>query len=465
LGLYKAAPNQKKRWRAPLTRRAAGSGVELARSVKGGYRCAGEPARPMLNILSPGLKSKLAVSMGFEVAMRRRRQLSDLNETVKSVAKFARPGYWASAPAYEQFARDGYRLVKISYPDRVGHLCLETDALLKDMAMQGHDTKKLVMVDIKERFANPHIVGYFKRYLTVVDSSPVADFVRSYGDPHGVLIDTQPYALALFGTAKAFEIYAKWGDREPLFELLSDDRESLRDYLSEAGLPADAWYVCVHAREGGYNSKYESMHRYRNVDIATYSQAIEEIARRGGWCVRVGDSSMRPHPKHPRVIDYALSERKSPQLDVALPAGCRFFLGSASGAFNLADLFGRPCVITNMAPLSNVYASKPTDLSIAQRLRDRNGRYLAFSEIMQGECAEYRLNEQFVAHGLECVRNTPEDIRDVVVELLDRLDGTAVYTEDDVRRQREFRGYFHEGHYSCGAASSIGRDFLRKYGQ
>jgi putative glycosyltransferase (TIGR04372 family) len=417
----------------------------------------------MLHIISPGLKSKLAVSMGFETAMRRRRQLRVLNETVKSVAKFARPGYWASVSAYEQFVSDGYRLVKISHPDRIGHLCIEIDALLKDLLMQERDTKKLVLVDIKERFANPHLVNYFKKYLSIVVSSPTANFIRSYGDPSGVAVETQSYALALFGTAKAFDIYAKWGDRGPLFELSREDREALREYLAEAGLPADAWYVCIHAREGGYNSKYELLHRYRNVDIASFSQAVDEIARRGGWCVRVGDPSMRPHPKHPRVIDYALSDRKSSQLDVALPAGCRFFLGSASGAFNLADIFGRPCVITNMAPLSSAYASKPTDLSIAQRLRNRDGRYLSFSEIMRCKCAEFRLNEQFVAHGLECIPNTPEDVRDVAVEFLDRLEGKANYTVDDVRRQREFRAHFREGHYSYGAASSIGRDFLRKY--
>jgi putative glycosyltransferase (TIGR04372 family) len=419
----------------------------------------------MLNILSPRLKSKLAVSIGFETAMRRRYQLRALSERLRFYAKFARPGYWASVEEYDRFVRDGHRLVQVSHPDRIGHLCIEIDALLKNMMMQGRDTKKLILVDLKERFANTHIVEYYKKYLAVAESPPAARFVRSYGDPDGIVVETRSYALALFGSAKVYDVYARWGERAPLFELSREDRGELQDYLREAGLPDGAWYVCIHAREGGYNSKYEIMHRYRNVDIASYAQAIDEIARRGGWCVRVGDPSMRPHPPHPRVIDYAVSRRKSPRLDVALPAGCRFFLGSASGAFNLADIFGRPCVVTNMAPLSGAYALKPADLSIMQRLRDRSGRYLAFAEIMQSECGQFRLSEQFVAQGLENIPNTPEDIRDVVAEMLDRLDGSAAYTEDDIRRQREFRALFREGHYAYGAASNIGRDFLRKYAE
>jgi putative glycosyltransferase (TIGR04372 family) len=417
----------------------------------------------MLNILTPQMKSKLVVSIGFEKAMRRRYQLKQWNETLKSVTKFARPGYWASVREYEKFARDGHKLVQVSHPDRIGHLCIEVDALLKNLMLQGRDTKNLVLVDLKDRFANTHIVEYYKKYLAVAEAPPAADFIRAYGDPDKVVLETRPYALALFGSARVYDVYSRWGDRAPLFELSPTDNKALRDYLRESGMPDDAWYVCLHAREGGYNSKYEVMHRYRNVDIASYGQAVDEIVRRGGWCVRVGDSSMRPHPPHPRVIDYALSARKSPQLDVALPAACRFFLGSASGAFNLADIFGRPCVVTNTAPLSSAYALKAADIAIAQRLRDRNGRYLDFAEIMQGEAGEFRLGEQFVAHGLECVPNSPEDIRDVVVEMMDRLDGTATYTDDDRRRQQEFRALFRDGHYSYGAASSIGRDYLRKY--
>src|ERR1700753_3479141 len=107
----------------------------------------------MLNILTPQMKSKLVVSIGFETAMRRRYQLKQWNETLKSVTKFAKPGYWASVKEYDAFARAGHQLVQVSHPDRIGHLCIEVDALLKNLLLQERETRNLVLVDLKERFA------------------------------------------------------------------------------------------------------------------------------------------------------------------------------------------------------------------------------------------------------------------------------------------------------------------------
>jgi hypothetical protein len=63
------------------------------------------------------------------------------------------------------------------------------------------------------------------------------------------------------------------------------------------------------------------------------------------------------------------------------------------------------------------------------------------------------------------VDNSPEDIRDIAIEMLDRLEGKARYTDEDDLRQSQFRALFRLGHYTYGASSLVGRDFLRKYGQ
>jgi putative glycosyltransferase (TIGR04372 family) len=195
----------------------------------------------------------------------------------------------------------------------------------------------------------------------------------------------------------------------------------------------------------------------------TYSLAVEEIARRGGWCIRLRDPTMPPHPKHERVIDYALSPHKTAQLDVALTAGCHFFLGSPSGLFSLAEIFGRLCVLTNTAPLAAAYAFAPAGLTVPQRVKTSDGRFLGLREIMASEVADLRLDEEFTSRGLTNVPNSPDEIRDAVIEMLDRLEGRIVYCDDDGRRQAAFRSLFREGHYAWRAASSISRDFLRRH--
>jgi putative glycosyltransferase (TIGR04372 family) len=380
---------------------------------------------------------------------------------LKWLLKWAR--YPSGKASYERFVASGLRAVKISFPERIGHLCLETDCLIKETIMRGEDPKRLVLLDLGAGFANRHIVDYYRSLLTVVDRSPAIRFMQDFGDPECASIATHAFAVAMYDTARAYDVYTRWGDRPALFELTTEDRAALQTYLQSAGMPEGSWYVCLHARGGGYSPHDESIHKFRTVDIRQFNLAVDEITGRGGWVVRMGDPTMPPFKPRDRVIDYALDVRKTPQLDIALAAGCRFFLGTASGLFNVAEMFGRPCVVVNMAPLGGAYAVAPSGLSIPQRLQDQRGRLLGLREIMADECRNFRLNEEFAARGLTNVPNSPEEIVEVTSEMLDRMENRAEYTDDDVHRQAEFRALFRPGDYAYGAGSDIGRDYLRRY--
>jgi putative glycosyltransferase (TIGR04372 family) len=82
---------------------------------------------------------------------------------------------------------------------------------------------------------------------------------------------------------------------------------------------------------------------------------------------------------------------------------------------------------------------------------------------MANEVADLRLDEEFTSRGLTNVPNSADEIREAVIEMLDRLDGRIVYCDEDDCRQAAFRALFREGHYAWRAASSISRDFLRRY--
>jgi len=130
---------------------------------------------------------------------------------------------------------------------------------------------------------------------------------------------------------------------------------------------------------------------------------------------------------------------------------------------NLALMFGRPSVVTNNAPAAASFSVGPDDISLPQRVFDIAGREVPFSEILKEKRADLRMAKELVDAGITHLPNTAEEIEEAVVEMLDRLDGVAVYTDDDRKRQAEFRSFFREGHYSYGSAASIGRDFLRRH--
>jgi putative glycosyltransferase (TIGR04372 family) len=86
---------------------------------------------------------------------------------------------------------------------------------------------------------------------------------------------------------------------------------------------------------------------------------------------------------------------------------------------------------------------------------------LSFAEMMAppiGYAPRYVHAEEL---GLVPVSNTPEEIREVVTEMLDRLDGTLSYTEADEALQSAFDAVA-ETNLAIGNARA-GRDFLRRY--
>jgi putative glycosyltransferase (TIGR04372 family) len=230
------------------------------------------------------------------------------------------------------------------------------------------------------------------------------------------------------------------------------------------GIPLEAWFVAVHAREPGFSVHDESAHAHRNSDILKLVPAIREIRRRGGWVVRMGDSTMRPFPLMDGVVDYAAHPSRCDWMDVFLCAEARFFVGSTSGLFFVSTAFGKPCVLANMIP-SSTLAFAPADLSIPKLIwSDRLSRYLTFPEIFSRPVANYRFAKLFAEDGLRVDENTEEDLRELVVEMLDRVAGSYNETSEERALQKQFFSLLRPWHFGHWAAGRIGGAFLRRHG-
>jgi putative glycosyltransferase (TIGR04372 family) len=151
-------------------------------------------------------------------------------------------------------------------------------------------------------------------------------------------------------------------------------------------------------------------------------------------------------------------------MDVFLCASARFFVGNSSGLFVVATAFGVRCALANMVATSHL-AFSPADISIFKLIRsERHRRYLTFDEIFSLPVANYGFAQLFAENGYSVEENTSEDLRDLVVEMLDRIEGSYRETEEDCKRQTRFRSLLQPGHYGYGAAGRIGGAFLRRHG-
>ena len=236
------------------------------------------------------------------------------------------------------------------------------------------------------------------------------NILNQHNDLHGALRRTAPHLPI----------------RNEYFELAGNILASIRPNF-ELNRP----YVCIHIRDRSYFARLQPNNQddgTRDADIADYELAIRYLTSRGIQVIRMGTESQDLISfKHDLVWDYACDGSRSELLDLVLPAKCRFFISTLSGPDKIAQLFRRPILFTNFAPLKSLSLWMPNSLIAPKRLRHKGGRLLTWSEIFCDDI--YSLNQkQLVERDIELVANSPEEIRAAVEEML--LTGTNGHRND-----------------------------------
>lgn len=345
---------------------------------------------------------------------------------------------------------------------------------IKAEKLKGHSRKMILLLDSKTAVNNCCYLNYWKRYITIITDPVLINFLvpleKCLTIPLNIVM---PFREKIFRTPclALGLIREDWEkeNRPPILELSDEDRERGRKCLDSLGVPKDAWFVCLHVREQGWRDNGSVSEDYRNADIATYFPAIEAITAAGGWVIRIGNAGMKDLPKLARVIDYAHSDVKSDWMDVFLCASCRFFIGTSSGPCMISIAFGVPVVMTNLLPAYAMYGLTRNDLVIPRLCRKKDSsRYLSFEELISppvgiaGSLAAYKMLD------CEIMPNEPDEIKELVIEMMEKCDGVVKCSEEDEQLQRQFRLLTEKcsslyGGENIAVSSRIGRYFLRKY--
>lgn len=251
-------------------------------------------------------------------------------------------------------------------------------------------------------------------------------------------------------------------------------------FLLEAlGIPVNAKWVCIHNRDSKYLAtcvpafKFApgaswAYHSYRDFNVKSMLLAAEELADRGYYVLRMGAAVEEPLVStKPRLIDYASTPFRSDFADIYLLARCAAYLGSDAGILGVPVIFGKPTLLVNL-PFGylHVITNITPDPFIPKHLSYRETRkLLCLREAYErglGNVGELRKYDEA---GVELICNTPEEIRDLAVELDERLKGIWRPDAEDERLQTRFWEIFRQ---YCppdlvgGVQARIGSAFLRQ---
>ena len=326
--------------------------------------------------------------------------------------------------------------------DRLGHFAANTELYLCN-----RDNRNLDFIDLHyfpRKPCNHEMARIWKRYLIVL--------------PYFLLrpLDLIFRSFNCFFSYRAVE--AIGGDRDidnlldrtsPHINFTFNEEMRGKEGLARLGIKDNAPYICITVRDSLYlNMIYGEMnvtyHNHRDSNIQDYLLAIETLANRGYYVIRMGAKVREPlNSSHPRVIDYASNGMRTEFMDIYLGAKCFFAISSATGWDAIPLIFRRPIAFVNVAPLGILFTFSSKILAIAKHhISKLDGRELTMREIFSRNVGFCTSNYEFNDKGLELVDNTPEEIRDLVVEMADRLEGVFQSKPEDKKLQSTFRKIF-----------------------
>lgn len=255
-----------------------------------------------------------------------------------------------------------------------------------------------------------------------------------------------------------------WHYSDPVIALTDEEIRRGEILLREAGFDLNQDFVCYATRTDSYYQKLREVgvnaksRAVRNPHESVYQEVGKRLNLRGLNIVRMGkdlDSKISIEI-YPWIFDYATICR-SDFLDVILLSQCRFLISGATGMVLLRAIFNLPTVNSDTyRMLENWFAG---DNATFQRVRFiKDGRMATVGEMVAigDNFSDERHQGEL---GVELVKNTAEEILAACEEMIARLNGTWITTEEDEILQTKYwdlvavKGQHHGGR--------IGAQFLR----
>jgi putative glycosyltransferase (TIGR04372 family) len=364
-----------------------------------------------------------------------------------------------------------YPFVKIKVgflrSDRIGHFTLDTELYLLEKK-----NKKIKSIDLfylgRKIVCNKTLLRLWKKQLIVLPRiilRPLCLQIRYFNFLNflrcGQTLCNQRDILNLL-------------DQYPsTIKLNYDDLANGENERLKIKLPKKAKFVCLIVRDSSYLEKLYgqkmSIHDYRNADIDDFVKACDALTELGYYVIRMGAVVNKPiNTKNKMIIDYAFNNLRTDFMDIYLASQCEFCLTTGTGFDGTTLMFRKPNIYVNIAPFFDIRMECSALLTIPCHYYSKKlSRKLTITEITNSKSAVYLDSKHFQDDGIELIKNTPEEIKEIAIEAAKRNRKEWVDTDGDILNKKFVKVFpskktFNKIIRHGKIKGKIGSDFLKK---
>ena len=201
-----------------------------------------------------------------------------------------------------------------------------------------------------------------------------------------------------------------------------------KSFLRSMGINKDDKFVCLIVRDSEYLKYHEpyknwDYHNYRDCNIENFKLVSDYLTSLGYYVFRMGAKVSKPmFTNNKKIIDYATAGIRNEFLDLFLSAHCEFCISTSSGFDALPEMFNKPIVVVSVVPVVGIRSTNKKHLSIIRHYLDSsNKKPISLSQIFDLNLAGVWDSRIFVNKRVDLVENTPEEIKDATIEMLNLI--------------------------------------------
>ena len=216
--------------------------------------------------------------------------------------------------------------------------------------------------------------------------------------------------------------------------------------LKQFGIPKNAKIICITSRDDLYLKRTHpsvdfSYHNHRNSNVNNYIPAIKALIKKNFYVVRMGKiAAKRLDIKSSKFVDYPFHPLKSDFMDFFFAYKCYFWICSNTGLDEVARVFRKPLLDSNMAPLTGLKVALKKALLCLKIHKNYNNKKLSLNEIFDSGVGNSSSSEEFRRKKIKLNELNANQIKDIVLEMTKLMkDSWKIKNKNDLKLQKKFR--------------------------